>query len=82
MDYLILIGIGILVGIIQSQDWWDAILYKLKLDMKPFNCALCSSFWISFIYLMMNGFYVEAIPYSAIVGLIAEMTYRKLMMMI
>jgi len=76
---LILIGIGCLVGILQSQEWYDEMLLKLYLYRRPFTCAICLSYWVSLVYLIIKyDFNFYFIFISAISSIVGELVYRKL----
>lgn len=77
-----LIGIAFGVAIIQSQEWYDNLLLKLKLDFKPLNCVLCLTYWLSFIFLLITTNILNAFLVSFIVAGLGEYLYRKLMNMI
>ena len=47
MNYSIIIGCAALMVCIHKTELYQRILRKLKLDRKPFNCVLCSTFWFT-----------------------------------
>ena len=47
MNYSIIIGCAALMVCIHKTELYQRILQKLKLDRKPFNCVLCSTFWFT-----------------------------------
>ncbi len=49
MNYSIIIGIACLVVCIHKTPIYQRILQKLKWDRKPFNCVLCSTFWLALV---------------------------------
>ena len=57
----------------KSETFYD-------LDMKPFTCTLCMSFWASVGYMIaVHG--LKGILYSAIVAVTAELLDRKINML-
>jgi len=75
---LFILGTSSGVAIILSQDWYNYILYSTNLDIKPLNCAICLTFWITIIYLLFNTTIEIAAPAAFINSLISEYLYRKL----
>ena len=75
---LFILGTSSGVAITLSQDWFNTLLYKMRIDIKPFNCALCLTFWITLIYLMFHTTIEIALPTAFINALVAEFLYRKL----
>ena len=47
IDYNLVIAIAFAGALLQEIPLYNTILDKLKLDIKPFNCALCMTFWMS-----------------------------------
>lgn len=72
----ITVGVGFLFACLFIFEPWGWVIDKL-LPYKPFNCVLCLCFWCSLgLYIFIDLNPLNAI-YSAV---IAEMTYRKLIM--
>ena len=47
MDYNLILGIACFGAVLQEVPLWRMFLERLMIDVKPFNCALCFTFWIS-----------------------------------
>lgn len=76
---IIALGIAFGVAILQSEKWYDDILMKLKINIKPLNCPLCMAFWLSVIILTIIG--IDAllcISASFIVAIISDFVYQKI----
>lgn len=77
MNIELIIGIACLGAVWQEVPLWNTILDKLKLDRKPFNCALCWTFWLS-----LGPFYVSDGPmfiFSSIVSaVLADLINREM----
>ena len=80
----LLIITGIIVFITDLTDWWTSIkklIWKFvfknnkpykEFPLKPFDCSLCSTFWIGLIYLLLTKSFT--IPYIGYVALLAYLT--------
>jgi hypothetical protein len=68
-----ILGIASLGTLIVNSNWYSDTL----LDIRPFNCAMCSTFWYSIIpciYMFdLNGLWI-----SSIAAVVAELIDRKL----
>ena len=49
MNFELVIGIACLGAVWQELPIWNRFLEAFMIDVKPFNCALCWTFWISLI---------------------------------
>ena len=67
-------GLGILVGFLFIFDPYVRLIDK-HLPFKPFNCVLCTSFWISILVYISIGYNPVYAIYTA---MISEATFRKL----
>jgi hypothetical protein len=47
MDYSIIIGVACLGAVLQEVPLWNRFLDALMIDVKPFNCALCFTWWVT-----------------------------------
>ena len=47
MNYDLVIGLAFAGALLQEIPIWNRLLEALMLDVKPFNCALCFTFWMS-----------------------------------
>tara|TARA_R110000772_G_scaffold245957_1_gene359561 strand:- start:5412 stop:5651 length:240 start_codon:yes stop_codon:yes gene_type:complete len=73
-----IIGIACIGAILQSFEGYQVLLSKLYLDIKPFNCALCMTFWMTIIpNIAVYG--LKGIYISSIEAVLAELIDRKLM---
>ena len=76
MTYEIL-GIACMGAILQNFDWYQELLRAVHLEMKPFNCTLCWTFWLTVIpNIGMYGF--QGLLYSSIEAVVAELIDRQL----
>ena len=77
MDYNIIIGVACFGAILQTLSIWDELLQKLFIDVKPFNCALCMTFWSSLgPFIISEG--AVGIFNSIITAVLAELIYKQL----
>ena len=76
MTYELIIGIACFGAVLQELPLWQTILEKAGLDMKPFNCAICFTFWMSLGPLLItNG--VMGIFHSITAAVLAELISRQ-----
>lgn len=47
MSYDLIVGVAFAGALLQEVPIWNRLLEALMLDIKPFNCALCFTFWMS-----------------------------------
>lgn len=47
MEYDLILGVACFGGVLQEVPLWQRFLEALHLDVKPFNCPLCLTFWVS-----------------------------------
>ena len=47
MNFEIILGIACFGAVLQEVPLYQTLLERLKIDFKPFNCALCFTFWLS-----------------------------------
>lgn len=47
MNYDLIIGIACFGAVLQEVPLWNRLLEALLIDVKPFNCALCFTWWMS-----------------------------------
>ena len=72
-----IIGIACAGAMLQNFDWYQHLLKATYLDVKPFNCTLCWTFWMT--VLPNFGLYgVQGILYSFIEAVLAEFIDRQL----
>jgi hypothetical protein len=78
-EIITIIAIACAVAILISNENYFIFLDRLKLNFKPFSCALCLSFWLSLSYTITTQLpimHIITLPFiGAIVG---ELIFRKL----
>ena len=47
MNFDIIIGIASLMVCLHNFTFYKAFLQTMSLEFKPFNCVLCSTFWVA-----------------------------------
>lgn len=68
---MMILGLACMSCLIINTNWYEGTVF----DRKPFNCAMCSTFWYSIgITLSLYGW--MGICYSAIAGILAEIIDR------
>lgn len=73
-------GWACMMVLLMNFEYYHKIREFLYLDMKPFTCTLCMSFWASVGYMIaVHG--LKGILYSAIVAVAAELLDRKINML-
>ena len=73
-DILLIISTGLFgVGLFVFEPYINFV--AAYLNYKPFNCVLCMTFWGATIIFYLIDFPVY---YSIISGVVAELTYRKI----
>ncbi len=56
MNIELIIGVACLGAALQEVPLWNRFLEALMLDVKPFNCALCFTWWMSLApFIVTNG---------------------------
>ena len=72
-----ILGVACFGALLQNFEWWQTMLRGTYLDMKPFNCTLCWTFWMTIIPNIgihgPIGFYISCIEAVA-----AELIDRQL----
>tara|TARA_R110000744_G_scaffold46545_1_gene102841 strand:+ start:1665 stop:1907 length:243 start_codon:yes stop_codon:yes gene_type:complete len=77
MNFSIILGIACLGAVLQELPIWNTILEKTKLDRKPFNCALCFTFWCALPYLAFTG--SDHIIFNSIIAaVLADLINRQM----
>ena len=73
MNYsIIIIGAACLMNLIHRAQIYMTVLQKLKLDRKPFNCIMCSTFWYTLAFAAFTN-PVECIFISSTAAIAAEL---------
>lgn len=49
MNFDLVIGVACLGAVWQEVPLWNRFLEAFMIDVKPFNCALCFTWWVSLI---------------------------------
>lgn len=73
MNYETIIGIAAASNLLQRFTYYKVLLTKLNLDRKPFNCVMCSTFWLSIGYNALTTDIVTNIFISSVTAVIAEL---------
>ena len=73
MNYETIIAIAAVGNLLQRFDYYKIILTKLDLQRKPFNCVMCSTFWLSIGYHALSTDIVTNIFISSISAVVAEL---------
>ncbi len=72
-----IIGLACAGAVLQNFEWYQTILKAINLDVKPFNCTLCWTFWLTILpNITLHGF--KGILYSFIESVLAELIDRQL----
>ena len=77
MNFEIILGIACFGAVLQEVPLYQTLLEKLKIDFKPFNCALCFTFWLSLRILIFTEGAV-GIFNSITAAVLAELISRQL----
>jgi hypothetical protein len=72
-----LLGYACLMVLLMNFEYYQKLLTFLYLDIKPFTCTLCMSFWTSVTPLVIS-YGLKGILYSGIVSVTAELLDRKI----
>lgn len=77
MNYDLIIAFACLGAVIQEVPLYQRFLEALHIDVKPFNCPLCFTWWVSLI-----PFWYATGPYfifnSIVTAVLAELINRQL----
>jgi hypothetical protein len=77
MNYDLIIILACFGAVLQEVPLYQKLLEYFKLEFKPFNCALCFTFWSSIpIFLFAEG--PIGIFNSIVTAVLAELINRKL----
>ena len=72
-----IIGVACMGAVLQNFDWYQTLLKATHLEMKPMNCTLCMTFWLTVIpNFGLYGF--RGILYSFVEAVAAELIDRQL----
>ena len=72
-----ILGLACFGAILQNFEWYQTLLKAVDLDVKPFNCTLCWTFWLTILpNLGMYG--PKGFLYSSIEAVAAELIDRQL----
>lgn len=72
-----ILGVACFGAVLQNFEWYQTLLKATYLDVKPFSCTLCMTFWLT---VMPNfGLYgFRGILYSFLESVAAELIDRQL----
>lgn len=77
MNYNLIIAFAFAGALLQEIPLWNIILEKLKIDIKPFNCALCFTFWTTLgPFIFTEG--VFGIFNSIVAAVLADLINRQM----
>ena len=77
MNFELILGIACFGAVLQDVPLYERLLRYFKLEFKPFNCALCFTFWVSIpIFIFTEG--AMGIFNSIVTAVLAELINRKL----
>lgn len=81
MNFELIISLAFIGALIQEVPLYQKFLEKLYIDVKPFNCALCLTWWVSivvFSFTMGPLLIFNIIGHAATTAVLAELINRKL----
>jgi len=67
-----ILGMGCLMPIVHTFEYYKQFLQYFNIDMKPFNCVMCSTFWFTF-GVSVIPFGINAIFMASIAAVLAEL---------
>ena len=69
---LTVIGGASLMNLVHKTPLYHLVLDRLGLDIKPFNCVMCSTFWTTLGFTVLtNG--IESIFIAGMTAILAEL---------
>lgn len=66
-----ILGMATLMNLVHKTELYHKFLEALLLDVKPFNCVMCSTFWVTLIVNVIPLGW-SAIFISSIAAIVAE----------
>ena len=81
MKFETIIQLAFFGALIQEVPLYQKFLEKLYIDVKPFNCPLCLTWWVSlgvFSFTMGPLLIFNIIGHAAVTAVLAELINRKL----
>ena len=69
---IVILGFASSMNLLHKTDIYHKWLEDLLLDVKPFNCVACSTFWVTLGYTLFSN-PSQAIFISAIAAIMAEL---------
>ena len=74
-----ILGFGAIGALLQNNIFYQMLLEKLRLEVKPFNCALCLTFWVvTPIFIEQEPSIFQGFTYGVMSAIVAELLDRKL----
>ena len=70
--FLTIVGMASMMNLVHKAPIYYRFLEALLLDIKPFNCVMCSTFWATLIVTLISN-PTEAIFISSIAAIMAEL---------
>ena len=77
INYDLIIAIAFAGALLQEIPLWNRLLEALMLDVKPFNCALCFTFWMSLAPMIVSTG-LSGIFNSIIAAVLADLINRQM----
>jgi len=72
-----IVGLASCVNLIHETPLYQSLLSRLKLDRKPFNCVMCSTFWVTLGFTVFTHG-AQSIFISGIAAITAEIINRQI----
>tara|TARA_R110000822_G_scaffold301033_1_gene424656 strand:- start:392 stop:637 length:246 start_codon:yes stop_codon:yes gene_type:complete len=72
MNFDIIIGIATLMVCIHNFTFYKTFLETMNIDFKPFNCVLCSTFWVTLVGTIFHFGGIDAIFMASTAAILAE----------
>ena len=80
INYDMIIAFAFAGALLQEIPIWNRLLEALLIDVKPFNCALCFTFWMTlgpFAYTVGPSFIFNSIVTAVLADLINRQMNRS-----
>ena len=69
---LTILGTASVMNLVHKAPIYHRFLEALFIDIKPFNCVMCSTFWVTFGYTVITN-PTESIFIAGIAAIVAEL---------
>ncbi len=74
---LTIIGLASCVNLVHETPLYQSVLRRLRLDRKPFNCVMCSTFWVTLGFTVITHG-AQSIFIAGIAAIAAEIINRQI----